>query len=202
MRSSRRTWLENSRYSSPHSEFFGKLLNQEARGSRQLRATCDCLSSAFRVFLLNVADARMSSISDLSPSALRFIRIARLAHLASADVKGQPHVIPVCFVFDGKYFYSPIDEKPKRTTPVKLKRVRNLQENAQTALVIDRYSEDWKNLAYVLVYGTAKILYRGAAHAGAARRLRRKYPQYRHMAIHSRPMIQIRPVRWIFWGKP
>jgi coenzyme F420-0:L-glutamate ligase / coenzyme F420-1:gamma-L-glutamate ligase len=139
-------------------------------------------------------------MSHLSPSILRFIRVARLAHLATAGADGQPHVIPICFVFDGKYFYSPIDEKPKRTSPAKLKRVRNLQENAQTALVIDRYSEDWKHLAYVLIPGKAKILHRGAVHANAVRRLRRKYPQYRQMAIHTRPMIQIRPVRWIFWG--
>jgi coenzyme F420-0:L-glutamate ligase / coenzyme F420-1:gamma-L-glutamate ligase len=139
-------------------------------------------------------------MSHLSPSVLRFIRVARLGHLATAGLNGQPHVIPICFVFDGKYFYSPIDEKPKRTAPAKLKRVKNLQENAQTALVIDRYSEDWKNLAYILIHGTAKILHRGAAHAQAVRRLRRKYPQYRQMAIHSRPMIQLRPVRWIFWG--
>jgi PPOX class probable F420-dependent enzyme len=144
----------------------------------------------------------MAIVSGLSPSQLRFIHAARVAHLATASLTSQPHVIPICFVFDGKYFYSPIDEKPKRTNPAKLKRVRNLRENAQSALVIDRYSEDWKNLAYVLIHGTAKILHRGAAHAHAVRRLRRKYPQYRQMAIHSRPMIQIRPVRWIFWGNP
>jgi PPOX class probable F420-dependent enzyme len=134
--------------------------------------------------------------------ALRFIRAARVAHLATADAKSQPHVVPICFVFDGKHFYSPIDEKPKRTRPAKLKRVINIQANAQAALVIDRYSEDWKRLAYILIRGTAKILHRGAAHAEAVRRLRRKYPQYRQMAIHTRPMIQITPIRWILWGKP
>ena len=144
----------------------------------------------------------MPSFSRFPASALRFVRAARVAHLATTSLDSQPHVIPICFVFDGKYFYSPIDEKPKRAAPAKLKRVRNLQENAQTALVIDRYSEDWKHLAYVLIRGRAKILHRGAAHAKAVRRLRRKYPQYRQMAIHSRPMIQIRPMRWIFWGNP
>jgi coenzyme F420-0:L-glutamate ligase / coenzyme F420-1:gamma-L-glutamate ligase len=137
---------------------------------------------------------------SLAKKHLAFIRAARLAHLATAGADGQPHVIPVCFVFDGKYFYSPIDEKPKRTTPSRLKRVKNIQENAQAALVIDRYSEDWKRLAYILIRGTAKILHRGAAHAEAVRRLRRKYPQYRQMAIHTRPMIQITPIRWTFWG--
>jgi PPOX class probable F420-dependent enzyme len=136
----------------------------------------------------------------LAKKHFAFIRAARVAHLATAGADGQPHVIPICFVFDRKHFYSPIDEKPKRTAPAKLRRVINVQTNPQTALVIDRYSENWKQLAYVLISGTATILHRGAAHAEAVRRLRRKYPQYRHMAIHSRPMIQIRPVRWIFWG--
>jgi PPOX class probable F420-dependent enzyme len=144
----------------------------------------------------------MATVSSTSPSALRFIHAARVAHLATAGLNSQPHVVPICFVFDGKHFYSPIDEKPKRTGPAKLKRVINLQANPQAALVIDRYSEDWKNLAYVLIYGKAKILYRGAAHAQAVRRLRRKYPQYRQMAIHTRPMIQIRPIRWVLWGNP
>jgi coenzyme F420-0:L-glutamate ligase / coenzyme F420-1:gamma-L-glutamate ligase len=144
----------------------------------------------------------MPSMSRLSPSVLRFIRVARLAHLATAGLNSQPHVIPICFVFDGKHFYSPIDEKPKRTSPAQLKRVTNIRENAQVALVIDRYSEDWKRLAYVLIRGTGNILHRGAVHAEAVRRLRRKYPQYQEMAIHTRPMIQIAPTRWSLWGKP
>jgi PPOX class probable F420-dependent enzyme len=144
----------------------------------------------------------MPTVSGLSPSALRFIRSARVAHLATASLDSQPHVVPICFVFDGKYFYSPIDEKPKRTGPAKLKRVINLQANPQAALVIDRYSEDWTHLAYILIRGKAKILHRGASHAAAVRRLRRKYPQYQQMAIHTRPMIQIRPVRLILWGNP
>jgi PPOX class probable F420-dependent enzyme len=144
----------------------------------------------------------MPSISRFPLSALRFIRAARVAHLATVGADGRPHVVPICFVFDGKYFYSPIDEKPKRTSPAKLKRVRNIQENSQTALVIDRYSEDWQRLAYLLIRGTAKILHRGAVYGEVVRRLRRKYPQYRKMAIHTRPMIRITPIRWTFWGNP
>ena len=144
----------------------------------------------------------MPSVSGLSPSQVRFIQAARVAHLATAGADGQPHVIPICFVFDGKHFYSPIDEKPKRTSPAKLKRLINIQTNPQAALLIDRYSEVWNHLAYVLILGKAKILYRGAAHTEAVRRLRRKYPQYRQMAIQTRPMIRITPTRWTFWGNP
>ena len=151
---------------------------------------------------LPVPNYLMPSMSRLSPSVLRFIRAARVAHLATASRNSQPHVIPICFVFDGKHFYSPIDEKPKRTSPAKLKRLINIQANPQAALVIDRYSEVWQHLAYFLIVGKAKILYRGAAHAEAVRRLRRKYPQYRQMAIQTRPMIRITPTRWTFWGKP
>jgi coenzyme F420-0:L-glutamate ligase/coenzyme F420-1:gamma-L-glutamate ligase len=138
--------------------------------------------------------------SLLTPRASRLIHSARIAHLATADAKGRPHVIPICFIFDGKNFYSPIDEKPKRTTPSKLKRLRNIRENPRVALVVDRYSENWSRLAYVLIVGRARILQRGNTHRQAIRLLRRKYRQYRSMAIDDRPMISITPQRVVVWG--
>ena len=68
---------------------------------------------------------------SLTKKKLAFLRSARTAHLATSDKSGQPHVIPICFVYDGKCFYSPIDEKPKRTVPSKLKRLKNIRENPQ-----------------------------------------------------------------------
>jgi PPOX class probable F420-dependent enzyme len=137
---------------------------------------------------------------SLPKKHLTFIRSARVAHLATADKTGQPHVIPICFVFDGNYFYSPIDEKPKRTAPQRLKRVKNIRENAQIALVIDHYDEDWRKLGYILVIGKARVLLSGVKHRKAVNLLRRKYPQYRFMAIHQRPLIVIRPTRMTSWG--
>jgi coenzyme F420-0:L-glutamate ligase / coenzyme F420-1:gamma-L-glutamate ligase len=136
----------------------------------------------------------------LSRKTVAFIRSARVAHLATADANGQPHVIPICFVFDRKEVFSPIDEKPKRTTPMKLKRLRNIAENPNVSLVIDRYDEDWRRLAYVLITGKAKVLFRGKKHERAVRLLRAKYSQYRRMAIHERPMIVITPTRFRCWG--
>ncbi len=140
----------------------------------------------------------------LLPRASRLVRTARLAHLATADLSGRPHVIPICFAFDGKHFYSPIDEKPKRVEPGKLKRLENIRKNPSVALVIDHYEEDWRRLAYVLITGRARILMRGASHSRAVRLLRRKYKQYRAMAIDARPMIVIKPKQirdWSFRGK-
>ena len=128
----------------------------------------------------------------------RLIRSARIAHLATADQSGQPHVIPICFVYDGKQFFSPIDEKPKRTT--KLKRLKNIAENPNVALVIDHYDADWSKLAYVLLFGTARLLHSGKIYRQAVALLRRKYPQYRRMAIDERPMIVITPKRIVRWS--
>ena len=142
----------------------------------------------------------MPSYSRITPHASRLIRSARVAHLATADKNGRPHVIPICYVFDDKCFYSPIDEKPKRVTASKLKRLRNIRENPQVALLIDRYDEDWAKLAYVLVTGRAQLLASGSKHRKAVNHLRGKYSQYRKMSIDRLPMILIRPTRVTTWG--
>ena len=129
-----------------------------------------------------------------------FIRAARVAHLATADAGGQPHVIPICFVFDGDTFFSSIDEKPKKTSAQNLKRVRNVKQNERISLIIDRYEENWSKLAYVLISGTAKIILRGKRHQRAVALLRKKYSQYRRMALDERPMIQIKPSALTRWG--
>lgn len=139
---------------------------------------------------------------QLSNKLKTFLRSARVAHLATADKKGQPHVIPICFAFDGKDLYSPIDEKPKRATPLRLKRVRNIEANPHVAVIVDRYDEDWKKLAYVLVFGRAKLLRTGDRHKKAVRLLRRKYRQYRRMALDGRPVIRVTLSRWRSWGAP
>jgi len=136
----------------------------------------------------------------LGRKILSFIRAARIAHLATADRSGQPHAVPICFVFDDKYFYSPIDEKPKRTAPAKLKRLRNIAENPQVSLVIDHYDENWSKLAYVLITGAARVMQRGQRHRRAVTLLRRKYSQYRTMAIDRRPVIVIKPKRITGWS--
>jgi PPOX class probable F420-dependent enzyme len=150
---------------------------------------------------LPAAGCLMPSYSRLTPHASRLISSARVAHLATADKNGRPHVIPICYVFDGKCFYSPIDEKPKRNTGRELKRIRNIRENPNVALVIDRYDEDWRRLAYILIFGKARVLRAGKTHQQVVKLLRRKYPQYRTMAIHERPMISITSKQIVVWGR-
>ncbi len=129
------------------------------------------------------------------------LRRARVARLATADARGRPHVVPVCFAWDGRVIEIAIDEKPKRVSPERLRRVRNVRVNPHVALVADEYHEDWRRLRYVLVLGRAVILRPGGMrHASAVARLRRKYPQYRAMRLEGRPVLRVTARRVIGWA--
>ena len=126
----------------------------------------------------------------------------RVAHLATSDTHGAPHLVPVCFYYDGERFYSVLDQKPKRTSLDRLKRVRNIVSNPRVALVVDHYQEDWGGLWYVLVLGTACLVYEGEEQQRALSGLRAKYSQYRDMDIDGNPVIGITPQRIVRWGSP
>jgi PPOX class probable F420-dependent enzyme len=83
----------------------------------------------------------------LSPKETSFLVRQRVARLATADRAGEPHAIPVCFAYDGRLIHIALDEKPKNVPATRLKRVRNILENPNVALVADRYLEDWNLLA-------------------------------------------------------
>ena len=140
------------------------------------------------------------SVPKLSPSQDNFLGSARTAHLATADAKGQPHVIPVCYVFDGEAIYSVLDAKPKSTPLRQLRRVRNILANPRVSLVVDHYEEDWSRLRYVLVSGEASLLQEGEEWARAIATLRDKYPQYQAMDLDESPVIKIIPSRFIPWS--
>lgn len=129
--------------------------------------------------------------SRLPPRASRLLRSARVAHLATADAKGRPHVVPICFAIDSADLFTPLDAKPKKSAPLNLKRVRNIAANPHVAVVVDHYEENWRRLGYVLLQGKAKLLFRGARHRRAVRSLKAKYSQYRAMHIHESPVIVI-----------
>jgi len=143
----------------------------------------------------------MSTRTALTEAEAAFVRAQRAARLATADADGHPHVVPVCYAFDGARFYTPLDEKPKRAGDRALRRVRNIEARHEASLVIDRYDDDWSRLGYVLVSGPAGLLEPGdPAHAVALARLRERYPQYRAMALESRPVISLTPASVASWG--
>ena len=112
---------------------------------------------------------------SLSDDELALAQSVRVGHLATVDEQGQPHVVPVCWVWHEGASYTPIDE------------------NAAVCLTVDRYDEDWTKLAWLQIRGVAAILRSGLECPAALAELRMRYPQYRAMDLESRPLIQITP---------
>jgi PPOX class probable F420-dependent enzyme len=147
----------------------------------------------------------MSGNRQKIPRTIRAkLKDARVARLATLDAWARPHIVPVCFAYDGKVFYTAIDQKPKRVVPERLTRLRNILAVPQVALLIDEYTEDWTQLWYILIRGKAELIpMRGLKErAWAIRKLRAKYRQYsERMLPDDAPIIRITPDRTTFWGK-
>jgi PPOX class probable F420-dependent enzyme len=136
----------------------------------------------------------------LSQQQARFLASRKVGHLATADAKAAPHLVPVCFVVSEDVLYITIDQKPKGD-PRELKRLRNIIENPAAAFVVDRYDdEDWTRLGWVMLRGPAEILFDGAEHDRAQALLRSRYRQYQAMLLDGLPVIAIRIERVTSWG--
>ena len=138
---------------------------------------------------------------QFEPRVRAFVATRRVARLATADAQGVPHVVPICYVFDGLNLYSALDRKPKRVAPRRLRRVRNIAENPRVAVVVDDYSEDWSCLAYVLIQGRAEMLEDGEERAAAESMLRDKYPQYAEMLEEGCAVLKVTADRVTSWGR-
>jgi PPOX class probable F420-dependent enzyme len=128
-----------------------------------------------------------------------FCERCRVGRLATADRNCVPHLVPVCYAIIDDSLYITIDEKPKRTD-IPLKRLRNIAENPEVAVTMDRWDEDWSRLAWVMLHGRAEILADGVEHDNAQDRLRERYPQYRGMDLAPLPVIAMRITRAAAWG--
>ena len=147
-------------------------------------------------------------MQPLSPLQIQRLTDAPVGHLSTAGKSGVPHVIPVCFALrlhhNGPSIYIVLDQKPKRAALTRLRRVRNILENPQVALVVDHYEADWTQLWYILLTGTAELLEEGPDEDGerahAIHLLRQKYAQYREMDIADNPVIKITPTWVAAWS--
>jgi len=135
----------------------------------------------------------------LSEHEARFLASRRVGHLATADGRAVPHLVPVCFAVSEGALYITIDQKPKGDVGA-LKRLRNIIENPVAAFVADRWDEDWTRLGWVMLRGPAEILAGGAEHDRAQALLRSRYRQYQGMELAGLPVIAIRIERVTNWG--
>lgn len=131
-----------------------------------------------------------------------FLEARRVATLATADARGEPHAVPCCFaLLDGR-IYTPLDAKPKRVPVERLQRVRDIAANPAVCLTVDEYDEDWTRLAWLQVRGEAVLLRDGPEHQRALAALQARYPQYVALPLNTLPVIRITPRRVVQWAWP
>src|SRR5207237_10215173 len=129
-------------------------------------------------------------------------KAARVARLATLDANQEPHMVPICFSYDGSVFYTAIDRKPKRVPPAQLARLKNIRMTPQVALLIDEYDEDWTRLWYILVRGEAELISLSEERKHALVQLKAKYTQYLSgMLPDDAPILRITHLRISTWRK-
>lgn len=119
----------------------------------------------------------------------------RVGRLGLLDLEGAPRVLPVTFAVAEGRIWSAMDRKPKRSgEPARL---RFLRRDPRAALTVDRYSDDWGELAWVQVLGRVEIVEVTDGAAGLEA-LGAKYEQYREEPPPG-PLLALQPERYLWW---
>ena len=136
---------------------------------------------------------RLLMETALDKGALHWLSSQKVAYLATTDVHAQPHLVPVVFVRMDEDIFICIDEKPKKHRF--LKRLANIKANPKISLLVDNYDDNWQELKWVRVDGTAIVLENTeesrVVFESVISMLRDKYPQYRTMDLSRGPLIRI-----------
>jgi PPOX class probable F420-dependent enzyme len=140
----------------------------------------------------------VTHIGKLPSWARALLESGRVARLGFLDDSGHPRVLPVTYALVGDQIWSAIDQKPKRSPAADLARVRFLRREPRAALTVDRYSDDWEQLAWVQVLGEIEIVAAEKA-PGALESLNAKYAQYRQ-APPPGPLLALEPKRLLCWS--
>jgi nitroimidazol reductase NimA-like FMN-containing flavoprotein (pyridoxamine 5'-phosphate oxidase superfamily) len=124
-----------------------------------------------------------------------FLALQRVAHVATADARSVPHVVPVCLVVERGRLYFASGKTGRK--------LENLRTNPAIAVGADDYTEAWTRLRGVVVQGSAQVHARNPTFRRIRRRLYLKYPQYaREATLGDRDsvVVEITPRRVYAWG--
>jgi PPOX class probable F420-dependent enzyme len=130
------------------------------------------------------------------PEVLARFTGARVARLATTTAEG-PRLVPVTFAWHRGTAVWAVDRvKPKRHP--RLRRLDDLAADARVALLADHYADDWAELWWVELQGTAATL-EGEPAAAALDALAGRYPVYRTERPPG-PVVAVTPRRWTWWS--
>ena len=131
----------------------------------------------------------------------RLLAEARRATLATISPAGLPRLVPICFVVVDDVIWSPLDDKPKAVKDVRrLARVRDILERPDVTLLVDRWSEDWTELAWLRLSARGFLVEAGHVPADVISALRAKHPQYGDHDLEHRPAIRFEVVTAAGWS--
>jgi PPOX class probable F420-dependent enzyme len=131
------------------------------------------------------------------PWESELIDASRYGILGTVGVDGAPHLVPVCYAFVDGVFAIAIDEKPK--LGARLARLRNIEREPRATLLIERYDDDWAQLAWLRVDCSASVVERGLERPDVLAALRARYAQYREMRLEGSALILLEPLRAVSW---
>ena len=86
---------------------------------------------------------------QLNPSEVRFLESHEMCRFATASKRGEPHVVPVSYVWDREHAYIVTDYKTRK--------LKNLRENLQAALLVDSGGTS----KLLLISGPVEIIEKG-----------------------------------------
>jgi PPOX class probable F420-dependent enzyme len=137
-------------------------------------------------------------VPALDPAAQRSrLAAAPVARLATLRHDGTPRLVPITFALVDGLICSAVDEvKPKTTT--RLARLVDVARDPRVGLVVDHYADDWSQLWWVRVDGTAAVHRDGDLRERALAALVAKYPPYAD-APPAGPLLVVTPARWAGW---
>jgi len=142
-----------------------------------------------------------------SKDEIEFLSTERVARIATINAKDKsPHVVPICFAFNGKTIVT--------TLYARSKRLKNVEQGSKVAILVDKYQEEegeWKVLRGLLIYGNIKILSfqrERDEFMHGWKLLIQKYPQYKQWANadltpkdpDKRRIMKTEPIKIIRWG--
>lgn len=126
---------------------------------------------------------------------MNYLQRCRVADLATVGADGAPHLVPLCYAFTRDASFITITNGEERTHR-SLKRVCNVEENPQVAVVVDHHREEWERLAYVLVHRQAEVLRGGGQeHQEDAPLLMDRYAQIAEWPLIEWSVLAIRVER-------
>lgn len=132
------------------------------------------------------------ALEPLPPLVRDYVAAAPVCRIATVRASGDPHIIPVCPVFDGdSTLYVDLAEAGVSA--------RAIANNASVAVLIDDYFDDWSKLTAVVLRCTAEPV-SDEELACAWELFRAKFPQGKEIGWSARLTLALRIKSWTEWG--